>query len=129
MRVCLDTSVIIDHLRSFPPAVVLIEDLIRRDAELHSSTVVRTEVLAGMRPSEEHKTRLFLDLVEWHAVDVPASEGAGALGREHLPANNGIDTPDLLLAELTRRLGAEMLTTNAKHFREMVPGLRAPYAY
>ncbi len=129
MKVCLDTSVIIDHLRSFSPATALIEDLIQREAELHSSTVVRTEVLAGMRPREERRTRLFLDLVEWHPVDLPASEGAGALGREHLPANNGIDTPDLLLAELARRLGAEMLTTNEKHFREMVPGLRAPYAY
>src|SRR5207253_516849 len=50
-----------------------------------------------------------------------------ALGRRYLPANPGIDTPDLLLAEVAERQGAELLTTNIKHFRELLPGIRAPY--
>ena len=56
-------------------------------------------------------------------------EAAGALGRRSLRANTGIDTPDLLLAEVAERQGAEVLTTNIKHFREMFPRIRAPYEY
>jgi predicted nucleic acid-binding protein len=70
-----------------------------------------------------------LYLIEWLPVGEPGSEAAGALGRKHLPANPGIDTPDLLLGEVAERQGALVLTTNVKHFREMFPGIRAPNAY
>ena len=49
--------------------------------------------------------------------------------QRHLPANSGIDTPDLLLAEVSQREGAELLTMSIKHFKTMFPGLEAPYSY
>lgn len=129
MKVVLDTSVIIDHLNKYEPAVSLIEELVGSDAEFLSSMVVRTEVLAGMRPREEKKTREFLSLVRWEPVTEDVSEAAGALGRKHLPMSSGIDTPDLLVAELALRVGADVLTMNIKHFRPMFPALKAPYSY
>ena len=80
-----------------------------------------------MRRGEERDTRAMLDTIEWLPVGESESEAAGALGRRYLPANPGIDTPDLLLAEVAERQGAELLTTNIKHFRELLPGIRAPY--
>lgn len=129
MRYAVDSSVIIDVLRQYGPAVELLERLTNEDAELVSSYVVRTEVLAGMRRGEERATRGLLELIEWSPVGEPESEAAAALGRRFLSANPGIDTADLLLAAVAELQGAEILTTNVKHFRELAPGVRAPYAY
>ena len=129
MKYAVDTSILIDLLREYGPAIQLFERLTDEDAQLISSYVVRTEVLAGMRRGEERATRELLDLIEWTPVGEAESETAGALGRKHLPTNVGIDTPDLLLAEVAERHGAELLTMNVKHFKEMFPGIRAPYAY
>ncbi len=129
MRYAIDTSVLIDLLREYQPAVELFERLAEEEAQLFSSYVIRTEVLSGMRRGEERATRALLDLIEWMPVGEPESETAAALGRKYLPANQGIDTPDLLLAEVAERQGAELLTTNVKHFREMFPGIRTPYPY
>lgn len=129
MIYALDTSVIVDHLRKYAPAVALIERLVAEDARFVSSMVVRAEVLAGMRSGEEERTRDLLRLVEWEPVTEPVSEAAGEIGRASLPANPGIDTPDLLVAEVARRRSAEVLTTNIKHFRTIFAGLNAPYRY
>ncbi len=129
MKYAVDTSVLIDHLRGHQAAVELVAQLVNDDAEFVSSFVIRAEVLAGMRPGEERRTRLLLDLIQWDPVSEPESEAAGELGRRHLKRSPGIDTPDLLLAEVAERHGAEVLTTNLKHFRPMFPGLRAPYTY
>ena len=129
MKYAIDTSILVDHLRKYPPAVELINRVLTEDARLISSFVIRTEVLAGIRRGEEDATLRLLGLIEWIPVGERESDAAGALGRRHLPANSGIDTPDLLLAEVTQREGAELLTMNIKHFKTMFPGLEAPYSY
>ncbi|MGH2378336.1 MAG: PIN domain-containing protein [Candidatus Limnocylindria bacterium] len=129
MKYAIDTSVLVDLLREYEPAEELFERLTEEEADLMSSYVIRAEVLAGMRPDEERRTRDLLGLIEWLPIGEPESEAAGVLGRQHLPANRGIDTPDLLLAELAQRQGAEVLTMNVKHFQEMFPGIRSPYSY
>lgn len=127
MKIALDSSVIIDHLRGDPKAAAFFEAQIAGNAEFVSSMVIRTEVLAGMRPSEEAATRAFLGLILWEPVTEAESEVAGGLGRSHLPANQGIETPDLLLAAVAQRLGADLKTMNIKHFAAMFPDLTAPY--
>ena len=129
MKYAVDASLLIDLLREHPAAVELFERLVEEEATLVSSYVIRTEVLSGMRRGEERATRAMLDTIEWFPVGEPEAEAAGALGRRYLPSNPGIDTPDLLLAEVAERQGAELLTTNIKHFRELLPGVRAPYRY
>ncbi len=129
MKYAIDASVLVDHLRNHAPAVDLIDRLITEDAQFVSSFVIRAEVLAGMRRGEEDRTMKLLGLVEWELVGEPESDAAGALGRRYVPANVGIDTPDLFLAEVANRHGAEVLTMNVKHFREMFPEIQAPYSY
>ena len=53
MKYAVDTSVLIDVLREYRPAVELFERLADEDAHLVSSYVIRTEVLIGMRRGEE----------------------------------------------------------------------------
>jgi len=120
-----DTSVLVDALRGLEPAVRVLEDL-RRSAVLHSSVVVRAEILAGMRPNEEESTRELLDAFEWHPVTEATSEEAGRLGRRWLPSHRGIDTADLLIAATARILDRTVLTRNVRHF-PMFPDLSSPY--
>jgi predicted nucleic acid-binding protein len=127
MRLVLDTSVLIDHLRGrLPAATTLIPEAIERGDELCSSYVVRAEVLAGMRGREEAATRDLLRLVSWYEVDESLSEAAGALGRRFLASHPGIEVADLIVAALAQQLGAELKTATVKHF-PMFRGLKAPY--
>ena len=127
MRLVLDTSVLIDHLRGRPPAATeLIPAAIARGDELWSSYVVRAELLAGMRPDEEAATRDLLRLVSWVEVNESVSEAAGALGRRYLRSHPGIEVADLIVAALAQELEADLMTINLKHF-PMFKGLKAPY--
>ncbi len=127
MRLVLDTSVLIDHLRGRAPgARALIEGAVERGDELWSSHVVRVEVLAGMRPGEEAATRQLLQLVDWVELDEALAESAGELGRRYLRTHPGIEVADLVIAALARQLDAELKTQNLKHF-PMFPGLRPAY--
>jgi predicted nucleic acid-binding protein len=127
MRLVLDTSVLIDHLRGRPKAATeLIPRAIERGDELWSAHVVRAEVLAGMRPAEEAATRDLLRLVTWVDVDESLSEAAGALGRQFLASHPGIEVTDLIVAALAQHLDAVLKTTNVKHF-PMIKRLKAPY--
>ena len=127
MRLVLDTSVLIDHLRGRPKAATeIIPRAIARGDELWSSYVVRAELLAGMRAVEEAATRELLRLITWVDVDEPMSEAAGALGRRFLSSHPGIEVADLIVAALAHHLDAELKTTNVKHF-PMFKGLKPPY--
>jgi predicted nucleic acid-binding protein len=127
MRLVLDTSVLIDHLRGRPAAAIeLIPDALARGDELWSSYIVRAEVLAGMRAGEESATRDLLRLVTWVDVDEAMSEAAGALGRQYLRSHPGIEVADLIVAALAQHLDAKLKTTNVKHY-PMFRGLQPPY--
>jgi hypothetical protein len=127
VRIVLDTSVLIDHLRGRSKAATeVIPSAIARGDELWSSHVVRAELLAGMRGEEEQATRDLLRLISWVDVDEATSEAAGALGRRYLRSHPGIEVADLLVAALVQQLDAELKTTNLRHF-PMFEDLRSPY--
>lgn len=127
MRLILDTSVLVDHLRGRPQAATeLIPKALARGDELWSSEIVRAELLAGMRTGEESATRDLLGLISWVDVDQSLAEAAGALGRQYLPSHQGIDVADLIVAALTRHLDGDLKTTNVKHF-PMFPAMKPPY--
>jgi predicted nucleic acid-binding protein len=125
MSALVDTSVLVDHLRGHRPALEKLEAR-RENGPLHASEVTRAEVLAGMRPSEEHLTRTLLDSLAWHPLDAEVAEAAGALGRRWLPSHHSIDTADLAIAATALLLELPLLTTNVRHF-PMFQGLRPPY--
>lgn len=127
MRLVLDTSVLIDHLRGRPKAATeMIPDALARGDELWGVQVVRAEVLAGMRVNEETVTRGFLSLITWVDVDESLAEAAGALGRQLLRSHFGIEAIDLIVAALVQHLDADLKTTNVNHY-PMFKGLKSPY--
>jgi predicted nucleic acid-binding protein len=127
VRLILDTTVLIDHLRGRREgATSLLSSAVSRGDELWSSLVVQAELLAGMRQDEEAATRRLIGAITWVEVDAAAAEDAGALGRRYLRSHPGIDIADLILAALAQRLGADLKTTNVKRF-PMFEGLEPPY--
>jgi len=126
VRLVVDTSVLIDHLRGDERAVEVLTHAAERRDELWSVTVVRTEVLAGMRKGEERRTDALLDALQWQEVTVDVADRAGAFARRYLRSHSGVDTVDYLIAAATELLGAHLLTCNVKHF-PMIAGLRPAY--
>ena len=93
---------------------------------------VAVEVLAGMRPHEEQRTRRLLDGIQWIAVDDLIAEGAGMLANQFARSHSGIDPMDYIIAATvhatTARQGqdARVWTRNVKHF-PMFSDLAPPY--
>lgn len=126
MTVLLDTSVLIDHLRGDPGARRALSTAADRGERLAASVVTKVEVLAGMRPSEEPRTRRLLDVLDWVPVDDTIAERAGRLANRFVRSHPGVDPVDHIIAATTEALGAALWTRNLRHF-PMFPDLTAPY--
>ena len=126
MTIVVDTSVLIDHLRGDERAHAAFRHGVQSGERLTASVLTKTEVLAGMRASEESITRLLFRGLEWIEVDDPLADRAGVLANQFLRSHPGIDPVDYVIAATAERLGAELWTLNVRHF-PMFPGLSAPY--
>lgn len=126
MAIVVDTSVLIDHLRGNEEARAALRHAVDSGEGLVASVLIKVEVLAGMRPSEERATRRLLGSLCWVEVDDDLTERAGMLARQYLASHPGVDPVDYVIAASTQRLGAALWTRNVKHF-PMFPKLRAPY--
>lgn len=126
MTVLLDTSVLIDHMRGEPAARDAMTSAVAAGQQLAASVVVKVEILAGMRPSEEASTRRLLDALEWFPVDDVIAEHAGQLANRFLRSHPGVDPIDHIIAATALLHDAALWTRNVKHF-PMFEGLEAPY--
>jgi predicted nucleic acid-binding protein len=116
VRIVLDSSVFIDHLRGNANARAAVSERVRSGDELWGIVVTRAEVLAGMRSGERAETVRLLDGVSWLEIDVDIADDAGALARRFRRSHPGLQLDDCLIAAGTRRLGASLLTQNVQHF-------------
>jgi predicted nucleic acid-binding protein len=125
-RWLLDTAILIDHLRGNAACAAWMAREISDGSSLLSLTIVRTEILAGMRPNEAKPTHALFAAIEWRDVTIPFADRAGTLARKYLRSHSGIDTVDFLLAAAALELGATLATRNVKHY-PMFGTLRSPY--
>lgn len=123
----IDTTVAVDHLRGDDRATQLLEQLTDEGEPLLASELSRFELLAGMRSEELDTTELFMGALTWVPVDEEIARLAGSMAAEYRRAYSGIDAIDYLIAATASVVGADLLTTNVRHF-PMIPGLRPPYA-
>lgn len=122
----LDTSVAVDHLRGFGPASALLRDLVHAGEPVAASEVTRFELLAGVRPDEQTALEAFFLVLEWVPVTEEVTRRAGAYARTYRRSHAGIGAVDYVIAGTASALGADLLTSNVRHF-PMIEGLRAPY--
>lgn len=123
MSVLWDTSIVIDILRGFEPALAYARTLSEPPT---CSEITRVEVLRGVRSGERRATDQLLATLSWVAVDEAIARRAGELGRVVRRSHQGIATADLIVAGTADVLGLELATLNIRHF-PMRPGLAAPY--
>ncbi len=126
MIVVADSSVLIDLLRHRPEATRLFLEIAESDDDLWSATIVRTEVLTGMRPMEKLATMQLLGQIRWKDVTCEVADRAGELARLYFRSHRGIDALDYITAAATQILGGRLLTRNVKHF-PMFAGLKPAY--
>ena len=126
MKLLVDTSILIDHLRDRRAAVELLLAAVGRGDDLWAVTVSRTEVLRGMRTGEAPRTVRLLSSLSWLDVTPDIADRAGELGRRYRQSHPGIDVVDLVIAAAAEALPAELLTLNVKHF-PMLIGLEPAY--
>jgi hypothetical protein len=123
VSVLLDTSVIVDILRAFDPALRYARSL--EDVPT-CSEITRVEILRGLRSRERGPTERLFATLRWIDVDEPIARRAGELGRMWRRSHPGISVPDLVIAATASELGAELATLNVRHF-PMREGLEPPY--
>lgn len=120
--IVLDTTVLIDLLRGNRSAFTYLHSLEEVPA---CSEVTRVEIMRGVRHRERDATERLMRSLRWIPVDEQIARRAGALGRawrrSHLLA-----TPDLIIGATAQEFGAELATSNARHF-PMFDGLELPY--
>lgn len=126
MRIVVDTSVLIDHLRGVPKAKSIMVGAAKRGDTLCASVLTRVEVLAGMRAAEEVATRRLFAALEWVDVDESLAELAGLLARQYLRSHPNVDPVDYVIAATAQSLDASLWTKNVKHF-PMIQSLEPPY--
>jgi predicted nucleic acid-binding protein len=107
MRLLLDTSVLIDALRSRRGRRAWLAELVRAGHRLETSALNLAEVYAGMRPEEEERTRAFLAGV---------GEMAGRLKREWAGRGRTLTLADTMVAAVAMERGCALVTDNRKDF-------------
>lgn len=117
MRYVLDSTVLIDQLRGYSPGVGVLRRLFEETGDLYTCDVVACEALsAGAEPEVWSATQL-LDTLEYVAIDPEASRWAGDRRREQVQAHRRKPSvSDSLIAGLAWRLGATVVTRNARDF-------------
>ncbi len=125
MNGLLDTAVIIDLLRGFPPAVIWLQS---HPEQLGLSPVVWLEVIEGAasRVDQEKAVRL---LGHFDRIEVASTDFDWAI-RESLSLrlSHNVDMMDCLIAASAHRLKLPLFTCNLKHFRPMMGPLAVkPY--
>jgi predicted nucleic acid-binding protein len=123
----LDTSVAIDHLRGRPEATAFLEGIVMGKEALVASEVVRFELVALAVAAEELAALdAFFAAIDWVPVSEEVARTAGDLARRFRRNYAGIGDADYLIGATAVVLGAELITTNVRHF-PMFEGLRPPY--
>ena len=118
-----DTTVLIDLLHQHPEAERYVLSL---SATPRCSEVTRVEILRGVRSGERSRTVRLFDGFDWIPVDATVAARAGELGRRYRRSHPGISSVDLIIAATAVELGAELATSNVRHF-PMFPKLRPVY--
>lgn len=118
-----DTSVVIDVLRGNAPALDYVLGL---EEVPVCSEVTRVEVLRGLRSEERRFAERLFQQLRWMSVDEAVARQAGEFGRRFRRSHVGIGISDLIIAATAEQLGAELATTNVRHY-PMFRGLRPHY--
>jgi hypothetical protein len=116
MRILLDTSVLIDALRSRRERRQWLASMVRAGHTLATSALNLAEVFAGMRPDEEAQTKAFLAALDCHEIDASVAEEAGKLKSLWAKKGRTLTLADAIVAATALQLACPLATDNRKDF-------------
>jgi predicted nucleic acid-binding protein len=120
----LDTAVLVDFLRAYPPA----GDWLHRQAHLGVSPIVWLELIEGVEDKRDQARALQL-LQLFERVDILPVDFDWAIQQAlRFRLSHNIDMMDCLIASTAYRLNIPIFTSNLKHFRPLLGDLvQKPY--
>lgn len=116
MRLLLDTSVLIDVLRSRNQRRQLLADLVRAGHTPATTALNVAELYAGMRPSEEAETEAFLEGLECLDLSATPARLAGKLKNAWAQKGRTLTLADTIVAAIAIDCRCALLTDNTKDF-------------
>lgn len=122
----IDTTIAVDHLRGEAAAVDLLAALVDNGEDLVASELVRFELFAGVRDKELGALEEFCSALRWAEVTEDMARVGGQLARRYRKSHSGIGAVDYLIAATAIVIGADLITTNVRHF-PMFTELEPPY--
>lgn len=119
MKVVLDSTILIDHLRGIPEAI----KELGRHASASISILTWIEVMAGGRSAAEEETlKKFLADFDCIPLDAQVAQLAAAIRRQHK-----LKLPDAVIYATAQVRQATLITRNTRDFPENMEGVRIPY--
>lgn len=116
VRYLLDTTLVIDHVNGYEPAMATLRRLFEEGAELYSCDVVMCEALSGGDDEHRQVVDRLLDALEYVATDPDAARLAGTARLERHRSGGKLGLGDALIAAVARGLDATIVTRNRPDF-------------
>jgi tRNA(fMet)-specific endonuclease VapC len=119
MNYIFDTSILIDALRRHKRARDVISKFEDSEDNLFISSVTAFELFAGQSSKDKTQKKLIANLLDYfNKVDISwkISKKAGEIFRDEV---KGLGVPDYLIAATAIEVGAQVVTLNTKHFRQI----------
>ena len=116
MKVLVDTSVLIDVLRSRRQHSEFLAEIVRAGHSLATSTLNVAEIYTGMRPHEEARTEALLEGLECFELTSTAARFAGRLKNAWARKGRTLSLADAIVASIAVERGCSLLTDNRKDF-------------
>jgi predicted nucleic acid-binding protein len=116
MRLLLDSSFVIDHMRGVAEAIDRYRVLFEAGDEPVVNDIVVCEVRAGANPADLSKLHAFLEPVEFVQPGPGTALVAGAWRYQARQRGLHLSLPDSLVAAAAHAVDAAVLTRNVRHF-------------
>lgn len=122
MKLVVDTSVLIDHLRGGKYSVVIFDRIEKQSAELLIPTIVIFELFSGKSAQDKLIMAEITELIhDFKRIDL-SEEIAILAGELNRKTGKQISPQDYIIAASALSIGGAVLTLNTKHF-EQIPHL------
>jgi predicted nucleic acid-binding protein len=126
MRLLLDTSVLIDVLRTKKRRREELAELVRSGHTLATTVLNVAELYSGMLRGEEARTEALLGNMDCYDLTGSAARLAGRLKRDWSRKGRTLSLPDMIVAAVAIENGFHLFTDNRKDFPMPELSLYAP---